>query len=562
MGRFSMSRPALAGLFVFLAYGRVTLLQGAAQNSSSALTGQVTSVQEGPMEGVLVSARRDGSTITVSVVSDAQGRYTFPQERLVPGRYSLQIRAVGYDIDDPGLVQIASHKTATADLNLHKTSDIPSQLTNAQWLMSMPGPDDQKAALLTCVVCHTLERIVKSKHDAAELVKVQQRMLTYTNASFPPHPQRRVAPWLLQPRGEQRDRAQQRFGEFMSTVNLSSVAKWEYPLKTLGRPTGRGTQVIFTEYDLPRKIIEPHDVIVDSQGMVWYSNFGEQNIGKLDPQTGKVTEYPIPILKEKFPTGNLALRFDKDQNLWIGLMLQGAIAKFDRKTEKFQFWKLPPEWNNDATQVNMVSPERYDVDGKVWLENHGYTMILRMDLKSGMFEPFEPFKGAYEKGENHNIYDVVPDSQNNAYFTDFEQGQIGRIDAKTGKITFYQTPTPNSRPRRAWMDAQDRFWVAEYRANRIAMFDTRTERFREWEEPNPWSTPYDVVMDKTGYVWTGSVTNDRVLRLYPETGESVEYLLPRPTNIRRVFVDDSTLRPTFCVGSKHGESIVKLEQLN
>ena len=222
----------------------------------------------------------------------------------------------------------------------------------------------------------------------------------------------------------------------MSTVNLSSAAKWEYPLKTLPRPTGRGTRMIVTEYDLPRKTIEPHDVIVDSQGMAWYSNFGEQTIGKLDPKTGKVTEYPVPITKEGWPTGNLALRFDKDQNMWIGLMLQGAIAKFDRKTEEFQTWKLPPEWNNDATQVNMVSPERYSVDGKVWLENHGYTMILRMDLKSGKFEPFEPFKGAFEKGENHNIYDVVPDSHNNAYFTDFEQGQIGRIDAKTGKITF------------------------------------------------------------------------------------------------------------------------------
>ena len=40
-------------------------------------------------------------------------------------------------------------------------------------------------------------------------------------------------------------------------------------------------------------------------------------------------------------------------------------------------------------------------------------------------------------------------------------------------------------------------------------------------------------------MWTGSVTNDRVLRLNPETGEAVEYLLPRPTNIRRVFVDNS-----------------------
>lgn len=32
--------------------------------------------------------------------------------------------------------------------------------------------------------------------------------------------------------------------------------------------------------------------------MVWYSDFGEQFFGKLDPRTGKVTEYPVPLLKK------------------------------------------------------------------------------------------------------------------------------------------------------------------------------------------------------------------------------------------------------------------------
>jgi len=35
----------------------------------SALSGQVTSAEEGSMEGVVVSAKRDGSTISISVVT-------------------------------------------------------------------------------------------------------------------------------------------------------------------------------------------------------------------------------------------------------------------------------------------------------------------------------------------------------------------------------------------------------------------------------------------------------------------------------------------------------------
>ena len=56
--------------------------------------------------------------------------------------------------------------------------------------------------------------------------------------------------------------------------------------------------------------------------------------------------------------------------------------------------------------------------------------------------------------------------------------------------------------------------------------------------------------------------SDRVVRLDTKTGSSTEYLLPRSTNIRRVFVDNTTTPVTFWVGSNHGASIVKLEPLD
>ena len=59
---------------------------------------KVTSQEEGAMEGVLVSAKRAGSTMTVTVVSNAQGQYSFPRDRLEPGKYSVTIRAVGYEL--------------------------------------------------------------------------------------------------------------------------------------------------------------------------------------------------------------------------------------------------------------------------------------------------------------------------------------------------------------------------------------------------------------------------------------------------------------------------------
>ena len=266
-------------------------------------------------------------------------------------------------------------------------------------------------------------------------------------------------------------------------------------------------------------------------------------------------------MKPGFPTGTLGLRSDREGNLWLGNMYQAQIVKFDRKSETFRTWSLPPEMNIDAAQVNMVSPSASHIDGKLWMQNNGFAGVHRLDLASGKVETWEPFKAA-PQGEPHNIYDVIPDSKNNVFFTDFRLRHIGRLDATTGDVKMFEVPTAASAPRRGQMDAQDRLWFAQYRGDRIAMFDTKTEAFKEWRIMPRWSAPYDVQLDKNEEAWTGSMLSDQVTRLNTKTGETVQYLLPRSTNIRRVFVDNSTTPVTFWVGSNHGASIVKLEPLD
>ncbi len=265
-------------------------------------------------------------------------------------------------------------------------------------------------------------------------------------------------------------------------------------------------------------------------------------------------------MKPQAPTGILGVRFDHDENLWLGMQFQGGIAKFDRKTATFQTWSLPADRNGPHVQVNQVSPDRSQVDGKVWLQDAGTYTVLRLDIASGTFDVFEPYKIP-----RPNVYDVIPDSKNNGFFLVLGAEDVGRIDAKTGEIRIFKTPTPRSGPRRGMMDSQDRLWFGENNGDRIGMFDTRTERFQEWKVPTPGAWPYDVTADRNGDVWSGGEYNDRILRLDPKSGEFVEYLLPRSTNVRRVFVDNGTSSTgpvTFWVGNNHGASIVKLEPLD
>src|SRR3989441_6067300 len=317
------------------------------------LSGRVSSAEEGAMEGVLVSAKKAGSTITVTVVSDREGRYRFPEKKLTPGKYALSVRAAGYVLDESQSVQLG-HQPLARDLSLRKTDDLAAQLSNGEWMASAPGTDQQKGQLLNCVGCHSLERVVRSRFDADTFTKtVLPRMQGYVNQSIPQHPQLRKAERLMEERGDQRVQVYRSTADYLSTINRGSAQKWNYELKTHPRPSGRATRAVYTEYDLPRDTISPHDVIVDKEGIAWYSSFGEQNLGRLDPKTGEVREFPIDVHKPGFPTGLLGLRSDRAGNLWLGNMYRAAIVKVDPGTTKITTWKPPPQKSNDAPQVHM-----------------------------------------------------------------------------------------------------------------------------------------------------------------------------------------------------------------
>ncbi|MBI2188654.1 MAG: carboxypeptidase regulatory-like domain-containing protein [Acidobacteria bacterium] len=554
-----------------LAIGVGSNLSSLQAQANVALTGRVTSAEEGPMEGVVVTASRDGSTISVSVVTDDTGRYNVPASRLPEGEYGLRIRAVGYELVGPTAIDVRPGVTASADLRLMPTENLAAQITNAEWLASMPGSDAQKKFLLSCNSCHSYQPIVNSAHDARQFLQVLERMAGYYPGSTLLKPQRLVGSARRNlgggagnavggEGGMSADSRAVAAAEWLATVNRSKGPR-DYQLETLPRPRGRATRVVVTEYALPRKTIEPHDVVVDSDGMVWYSDFGAMFLGKMDPKTGRVTEYPIPVIKEGFPVGTLDLEFDRDGNLWVGLMYQGGVAKLERKTGKVQTWSVPKEWQTDATQQSFVSPTSWHVDGKVWVKNSDRAQILRLDPATGAWENFGTFTDPATK-RTIGSYGINADRSNKLYMLDFNAANIGILDGGTKQLELVRTAIPNSRPRRGSIDAQNRLWFAEYDGDAIAVLDPRTRQIREWPVPTKWSNPYDVVIDKNGDAWTGSMMNDRVLRLNTTTGAFTEYLLPNPTNIRRVWVDNSTTPVTFWVGSNHGASIVKLEPLD
>ena len=537
----------------------------AQSHGPAALTGIVSSPEEGKMEGVVVSAKRPGSTIMVSVSTNAQGQYSFPQDRLAPGAYDITIRAAGYTLEQTAAT-VQSGGSTQLDLRLAKAAPdiLALQMSNSEWVQSAPGTPRQKLAVLRCLDCHGLQRPFFSKKDASEMAFTLQRMTAHTANASPNFP------FFLQNASEilssPPTKGQAELGAYLASINLSSGEAWPYKLKTQPRPTGKSTQAIITTYDLPDQAA-PHDTLLDKAGNVWFSDFQHHFISKLDPRTGKVTRYPVPLSKPGFPTGGLMTTMDKDGNIWEAMMGQAQIAKLDPKTEKVSIY-LAPDWNKRDTRFTMIDALHSDIDGKLWTKTNGGpdaghpNKLYQFDLATEKFNEVLPPAGKRDIA----AYGLVTDLDNNVYGLDNnpDQRQIWRTNAKTGETTYIDLPLGVGGGRRGHIDSQNRLWFSQFHANRYAVYDPKSGNVAAWEVPVPYAGAYDVQFDDATYAWGADMSTDLVQRLNVETGEWSSYLLPTSINTRHIDVQKSSnpniLSSMWTEGQQTGK-IVHIEPL-
>ena len=73
--------------------------------------------------------------------------------------------------------------------------------------------------------------------------------------------------------------------------------------------------------------------------MIWYVNSSQGRLGRYNPQTGEIAEWPSPSGPDSHPYG-LAYA---DGAIWYNEsgMRPDALVRFDPATETFQSWAIP-----------------------------------------------------------------------------------------------------------------------------------------------------------------------------------------------------------------------------
>lgn len=117
----------------------------------------------------------------------------------------------------------------------------------------------------------------------------------------------------------------------------------------------------------------PYGIDVTPDGMIWFARLHTQEIGSIDPATGKVTMITTPFV------GPRRLRADAEGNLWIVAFAESKIARYAPGTGKFALFDLP------VTPKGSETPYSLNVDkrrGMVWVNGNQSDALHGFDIKT------------------------------------------------------------------------------------------------------------------------------------------------------------------------------------
>lgn len=124
--------------------------------------------------------------------------------------------------------------------------------------------------------------------------------------------------------------------------------------------TGKGYHILNLPYGID---VHPID------GSIWYSKLYSSYIGRIDPKTLEVEEFPSPL------KGPRRLRFAKDGTLWIPSFVEGKLIKMNTKTRKSEIIEIPtlaPKEYEIPYALN-IHPETQDV----WITSNLSDRVFR-----------------------------------------------------------------------------------------------------------------------------------------------------------------------------------------
>jgi len=551
------------------------------------LSGSISAASGGKLDGVVVSAKKDGSTITTSVYTDAQGDYYFPP--MAEGKYKVWAQTLGFERSD-AQVDLAANKRQ--DLTLKTITDAETkwrQLPGELVFASLPEDNAEDVHMKqilhnNCNGCHVPSYILQFKFDQQGWSRVIDLMKVIGGGL----PQDRPANQIHQLN-------QQRLAAYLAKVRGPNS---QVPtIKTRARPSGEAARAVWQLYDVERvpnagqralpaehasadndgtnwalgtpskAALLVHDGAMDFDGNVWFTSNSTNplvTVGKVNTKTGEVTYRKVPRAANPnlaAPTHGIAR--DGQGNLWFDVNPgRRSLGKVVPATGQVTVYPTP---ENMAPLGGAVT---LDVDGKGMVWASAPFGVLQFNPQTAEFKEFKSTSPRRPYGTG-GTYGAAGDRDGNGYWAQMAFDTIGKADPVTGKVTEIVLPenrkirdflTPQEveaynkvtdistgnpypwaqGPRRMNTDKNaDVLWTGNSWGSSLARIDTKTNEVKIVPLPDASNQPYHIHVDSKHNVWGNLWTNDQLFKYDPAADKWTFFEFPvRGTEDRHIFVDE------------------------
>ena len=469
--------------------------------SEGSISGVVTDDAGKPLRGAPVTASIDN--MSVARYTDATGRYQITG--LKPGKYKISATAWGYGA-----------KTADKDVS-GTTTDVtfslkqnwnPLQISTAEYISAFGDEKEMRHVEATCTGCHNFSWIMRRRGQTS----------SEWEAFIP-----RMSPGDLFVTPAAGMTAQQLHD---ISVSLEKVFGPDSPVPTKEQVhhveiSDEALHATFRYFTPPTRNYA-HSLSIGSDGKPWFTEFDNiaNKVASFDLATQQFHEYQIPTAKA-MPHNPWVAR---NGQVWVTEAVANKLAVIDPETGKIQEFSAPAGAGTHTLREDSV--------GDIWAS--GGKKSLRFDPKTQKFDTYD-IAG----------YDLAVDSHQNAWSTDGPKGTIDRVDPKTGLIKRYAVPGATFM-RGIEVDAQDNVWFGDVMGHRLGRIDAKTEQMTFFEPPTGNFSPYGIIVDKkTGRLWLADYLGANVTRFDPATGKFTEFPFPSRVQMIRFFAEDPQGRVWF-----------------
>jgi virginiamycin B lyase len=295
-------------------------------------------------------------------------------------------------------------------------------------------------------------------------------------------------------------------------------------LSLLTAASAAGVRIV--EWDVPTLNSFPHDPAVAPDGTLWYTGMQSNTLGRLDPKTGAIREYPL-----KTPgSGPHGLVVDREGNVWFTANYKGYIGRLNPRTGEVAEYPMPdPAARDPHTPV-------FDEKGILWFTVQGGNFVGRLDPRTGTV------KLQRLTAPGSRPYGIVVNSRGVPFFCEFGTNRLASIHPETMGITEYGLPE-GARPRRLVVGPGDVVYYTDFARGYLGGFDPKSGKVEEWLSPGgTGARPYGIAATPDGAVWfcESGVTPNRIIRFDPKTktfvgiwpipsgGGVVRHMVPTP----------------------------------